>query len=209
VMSGKARRAFDLAEEKPATLDRYRAGGDKFKYLSGPAFWDWQAFVRARRLVEAGVPFVSMQVGLWDHHCDEKSGSIFEGYRSLLPLYDSCLSALITDLHERGLQEDVCVVVWGEFGRTPRINKFGGRDHWPAAGSVLFSGGGLKMGQYVGATSATGEYPVTRPYTPQNILATLYHVLGIDPSATIPDHNGRPQYLLDDRDSVTELIGST
>jgi len=104
----------------------------------------------------------------------------------------NCISALITDLHERGLHKDVCVVVWGEFGRTPRINKFGGRDHWPAAGSVLFSGGGLKMGQYVGETNSIGEYPVTRAYNPQNILATLYHVLGIDPSATIPDHNGRP-----------------
>ncbi len=204
--SGNARRAFDLSNEDPKTLDRYRAGGDKFKYLAGPAFWDWQAFVRARRLVEAGVPFVSMQVGLWDHHCDANSGSIFEGYRSQLPLYDNCLSALITDLHERGLHQDVCVVVWGEFGRTPRINQFGGRDHWPAAGSVLFSGGGLKMGQYVGATNSTGEYPITRPYTPQNILATLYHVLGIDPSATIPDFNGRPQYLLDDREPVAELI---
>ncbi|PYI86559.1 MAG: DUF1501 domain-containing protein [Verrucomicrobia bacterium] len=206
--SGKARRAFDLSDEKPQTLDRYRAGGNKFMYShsSSPASWDWEAFVRARRLVEAGVPFVSMQVGLWDHHCADGLPSIFDSYRSLLPLYDNCLSALITDLHERGLHQDVCVVVWGEFGRTPRINKFGGRDHWPAAGSVLFSGGGLKMGQYVGATSATGEYPITRAYTPQNILATLYHVLGIDPSATIPDHNGRPQYLLDDREPVKELI---
>jgi len=206
--SGKARHAFDLSDEKPGTLDRYRSAGDKFMYShsSSPVTWDWEAFVRARRLVEAGVPFVSMQVGLWDHHCADGLPSIFESYRSLLPLYDSCLSALITDLHERGLHQDVCVVVWGEFGRTPRINKFGGRDHWPAAGSVLFSGGGLKMGQYVGTTSVTGEYPVTRPYTPQNILATLYHVLGIDPSATIPDHNGRPQYLLDDRDPVKELV---
>jgi hypothetical protein len=204
--SGKARRAFDLSEEKPETLDRYRSGGNRFKYLSGPAFWDWEAFVRARRLVEAGVPFVSLQVGLWDHHCDANSGSIFEGYRSLLPLYDICLSALITDLHERGLHEDVCVVVWGEFGRTPRVNKFGGRDHWPGAGCVLFSGGGLRMGQYVGATNSAGEHPVTRAYNPQNILATLYHVLGIDPSAAIRDLNGRPQYLLDDRDPVKELI---
>ena len=206
--SGKARRAFDLSDEKPETLDRYRAGGNKFMYShsSSPVTWDWESFVRARRLVEAGVPFVSLQVGLWDHHCADGLPSIFESYRSLLPLYDNCLSALITDLHERGLHQDVCVVVWGEFGRTPRINKFGGRDHWPGAGSVLFSGGGLKMGQYVGTTNPRGEYPLTRPYTPQNILATLYHVLGIDPSATIPDHNGRPQYLLDDRDPVNELI---
>jgi hypothetical protein len=206
--SGKARRAFDLSDEDPKTLDRYRAAGNKFMYSHSPSpvTWDWEAFVRARRLVEAGVPFVSMQVGLWDHHCAEGLPSLFESYRTLLPLYDTCLSALITDLHERGLHDDVCVVAWGEFGRTPRINKFGGRDHWPGAGSVLFSGGGLKMGQYVGATSAGGEYPVTRAYNPQNILATLYHVLGIDPAATIPDHNGRPQYVLDDRDPVLELI---
>lgn len=206
--SGKARRAFDLSEEKPETLDRYRAGGNKFMYSHSPSpvTWDWESFVRARRLAEAGVPFVSMQVGLWDHHCADGLPSLFESYRSLLPLYDNCLSALITDLHERGLHQDVCVVVWGEFGRTPRINKYGGRDHWPAAGSVLFSGGGLRMGQYVGATNASGEYPVTRAYTPQNILATLYHVLGIDPAATLPDHSGRPQYLLDDRDPVKELI---
>lgn len=206
--NGRARRAFDLSDEKPETLDRYRLGGNKFMYShsSSPVTWDWESFVRARRLVEAGVPFVSMQVGLWDHHCADGLPTLFESYRSLLPLYDNCLSALITDLHERGLHQDVCVVVWGEFGRTPQINKFGGRDHWPAAGSVLFSGGGLKMGQYVGATNSGGEYPVTHPYTPQNILATLYHVLGIDPSATIPDHSGRPQYLLEDREPVKELV---
>jgi hypothetical protein len=204
--SGRARRAFDLSDEKPEVLDRYRVTGNRYFYYRGPAHWDWEAFVRARRLVEAGVTFVSLQVGTWDHHCDANSGSIFEGYRTLLPLYDSCLSALITDLHERGLQEEVCVVVWGEFGRTPRINQYGGRDHWPGAGSVLFSGGGLKMGQYVGATSSGGEHPITRAYNPQNILATLYHALGIDPSVTIPDLNGRPQYVLDDRDPVAELI---
>ena len=147
--SGRARRAFDLSDEDPRTLDRYRAAGNKFMYShsSSPVGWDWEAFVRARRLVEAGVPFVSLQVGLWDHHCADGLPSLFESYRSMLPLYDHCLSALITDLHERGLHQDVCVVVWGEFGRTPRINKYGGRDHWPSAGSVLFSGGGLKMGQ--------------------------------------------------------------
>lgn len=204
--SGKARKAFDLSDEKPEILKRYNTTGNRYQYYRGPAHWDWEAFVRARRLVEAGVTFVSMQVGTWDHHCDASSGSIFEGYRTLLPLYDSCLSALITDLHERGLEKDVCVVVWGEFGRTPRINQYGGRDHWPGAGTVLFSGGGLKMGRVVGATSSGGEYPTTRAYNPQNILSTLYHVLGIDPSATIPDLNGRPQYILDDRDPVLELI---
>ncbi len=206
--TGKARQAFDLTDEKPGTLDRYRAAGNKFMYSHSPTpvAWDWEAFVRARRLVEAGVPFVSLQVGLWDHHCAEGLPSLFKSYRTLLPLYDACISALITDLDERGLHNDVCVVVWGEFGRTPRINKFGGRDHWPAAGSVLFSGGGLKMGQYVGATNSNGETPNTRAYNPQSVLATVYHVLGIDPSATIPDYNGRPQYVLDDRDPIKELI---
>jgi hypothetical protein len=205
---GKARRAFDLSDEKPEVLDRYRAAGGRFMYSHSPTpvFWDWEAFVRARRLVEAGVPFVSMQVGLWDHHCGEGLPNLFKSYRTLLPLYDACLSALISDLDERGLHKDICVVVWGEFGRTPRVNKYGGRDHWPGAGSVLFSGGGLRMGQAVGATSSGGEHPVTRPYTPQNILATLYHVLGIDPSQTVPDHGGRPQYVLDDRAPIKELI---
>jgi len=209
VTNGKARKAFDLADESPKTLDRYRKAGSRYMYSHAPnsqSIWDWEAFVRARRLVEAGVPFVSLQVGLWDHHCAEGLPSLFESYRTLLPLYDACLSALISDLHERGLHQDVCVVVWGEFGRTPRINKFGGRDHWPGAGSVLFSGGGLKMAQYVGETNPTGEYPITRPYAPQNILATCYHVLGIDPSITIPDFNGRPQYVLNERDPVQELI---
>ena len=207
VTSGKARRAFDLSEEKPETLDRYRVAGNKFMYShsSTPVNWDWEAFVRARRLVEAGVPFVSMQVGLWDHHCADGLPSLFKSYRTLLPLYDTCISALINDLHERGLHQEVCVCVWGEFGRTPRVNKYGGRDHWPGAGSVLFSGGGLRMGQMVGQTTAHGENPTTRAYNPQNILSTLYHVLGIDPSAAIPDLGGRPQYVLDDRDPVKEL----
>jgi hypothetical protein len=206
ISSGKARRAFDLADEPDHVLDRYRSGGSKFRYYRNEAHWDWEAFVRARRLAEAGVPFVSMQVGLWDHHCDAKSGSIFEGYQSLLPLYDRCIAALINDLHERGLSDDVCVVAWGEFGRTPKVNKAGGRDHWPGAGCVLFAGGGLKVGQYVGATDARAEAPTTRAYGPQNVLATLYHALGIDPGQTLPDFAGRPQYLLDDRDVISELI---
>jgi uncharacterized protein (DUF1501 family) len=207
ITSGRARKAFDVTDEPAAAVERYKAAGAEFKYLGNKAQWDWQAFLRARRLVEAGVPFVSLQVGLWDHHCNGAgNGTIFEGYRTLLPCYDASMAALITDLHERGLSEDVCVVAWGEFGRTPRVNPTGGRDHWPGAGCVLFAGGGLRMGQYAGATDARAAAPVTRPYGPQNILATLYHVLGIDPSATIPDNGGRPTYLLDDRDVVAELV---
>jgi hypothetical protein len=200
VTGGRARMAFDLSDEKPEILDRYRAAGNRFLCNGGTEFWDWEAFVRARRLVEAGVPFVSMEVGSWDNHAN-----IFKDLRVELPIYDLCLSALLTDLSERGLDKDVCVIVWGEFGRSPRVDG-GGRGHHPGAGFALFAGGGLRMGQVVGATDARGERPITRAYTPQNILATLYHVLGIDPSATIPDPGGRPQYVLDDREPVAELI---
>ncbi|NQV24311.1 MAG: DUF1501 domain-containing protein [Rhodopirellula sp.] len=111
-----------------------------------------------------------------------------------------------TDLHERGLDQDVAVVVCGEMGRTPRINATAGRDHWPQAGFALFAGGGFRTGQVIGATDARGERPVGRPYTPQNILATLYHALGIDPTTTFPDYSGRPRYILDDRRTIAELI---
>jgi uncharacterized protein (DUF1501 family) len=100
----------------------------------------------------------------------------------------------------------VAVVVWGEMGRMPKINKGPGRDHWAESGFVLFAGGGLRMGQVIGATDALGARPRTRPYGPQNVLATLYHVLGIDPSATLPDYSGRPMYLLDDPKPTAELV---
>ena len=207
ITSGAARKALDISDEPESVVDRYRAAGSTFRYLNNDATWDWKAFLRARRLAEAGVPFVSLQVGLWDHHqVNPTDGTLFESYRTLLPCYDASLSTLITDLHERGLGDDVCVVVWGEFGRTPRVNKNGGRDHWPGAGCVLFAGGGLRTGQYVGATDARAEAPTTRAYGPQNVLATLYHVLGIDPGRTLPDFGGRPQYLLDDRDVIAELV---
>ena len=153
------------------------------------------------------MPFVSMQVGLWDHHqVDPTHGTIFDSYRTLLPCYDASIATLISDLHERGLDRDVCVVAWGEFGRTPRVNKNGGRDHWPGAGWVMFAGGGLRMGQYVGETNGRAEHPVSRAYNPQNVLATLYHLLGIDPATTLPDNSGRPMYLLDEREPIAELV---
>jgi uncharacterized protein (DUF1501 family) len=128
----------------------------------------------------------------------------------VVPQLDQSIHALVTDLHERGLDQHVAVVVWGEMGRTPRVGTqkgtTGGRDHWPQAGFALMAGGGLKMGQVIGATDPHGERPKGKPYTPQNVLATLYHVLGIDPVTTLPDHQGRPIYLLDDREPVSELI---
>jgi uncharacterized protein (DUF1501 family) len=142
--------------------------------------------------------------GQWDHH-----DQIFTCLRAILPAYDRSIYALLTDLHERGLDQDVAVVVWGEMGRTPRVGTqrgtVGGRDHWPQSGFCLMAGGGLRMGQVVGATDPRGENPRGRAYTPQNVLATLYYVLGIDPQTTINDHQGRPIYLLDDREKVAEL----
>jgi hypothetical protein len=206
ITSPQVREAFDISKEPAELVERYGRKGRTFEYNKGPAQWDFEAFIRARRLAEAGVPYISLQVGLWDHHGGDAQGSIFGGYRTLLPMYDQSISALIEDLHARGLDKDVAVVVWGEFGRTPKVNAGGGRDHWPGAGFALFSGGGLKMGQVVGATDKTASSPTTRPYSPQNVLATLYHVLGIDPSATLPDHNGRPMYLLDEREPIAELV---
>jgi len=206
--SGKARRAFDLSDEKPETLDRYRAGGNKFMYShsSSPVSWDWESFVRARRLVEAGVSFVSMQVGLWDHHCAEGLPTIFESYRSLLPLYDACLSALITDLHERGLPPGR---VRGGVGRVrahaadQQIRRprplAGGRQRallrWRAEDGTIRR-----------TTSSGGEYRSPAP-TPRRTFwrrSTTYS--GSIPRRPFPTTAARPQYLLDDRDPVKELI---
>jgi hypothetical protein len=207
VTSARVRDAFDISKEPPEVVARYGDRNARFHYLDVQYGFDFESFIRARRLVEAGVPFVSLNVARWDHHCLVPSqGSIFYSYRTLLPLYDMAVAALISDLHERGLSEQVAVVVWGEFGRTPRVNRTGGRDHWPSAGSALIVGGGLQMGQYVGETEGHAERPKTRVYGPQNVLATLYHVLGIDPESTIRDSAGRPMYLLDDRQPIRELL---
>src|SRR5262249_9116235 len=158
-------------------------------------------FLLARRLVEAGVPAITMRVGSWDHHGNvfSQGGNIWFSLRTVLPFLDRTIHALVTDLHERGLDKDVLVVVWGEFGRTPKISQ-GGRDHWPDTGYALFAGGGLKMGQVVGETDSQAARPKNRGVGAQNVLATIYHALGIDPSITVPDFSGRPMYLLDERE---------
>jgi hypothetical protein len=201
ISSSRVREAFDLSREPAAMHERY--GGDiHYKYdPDRRRCWEGSKFLLARRLVEAGVPVVTLAVGVWDTHSDH-----FRYQRDNVPLLDRSLHALITDLHDRGLDDDVAVVVCGEMGRTPRINKTGGRDHWPSAGFALFAGGGLRTGQVVGATDVRGERPQSRPYTPQNILATMYHVLGIDPATTFVDHAGRPRYLLDDQEPIAELV---
>jgi hypothetical protein len=205
IASPQARDAFDISREPDSVRGRY-----------GPA----TQLLQARRLVEAGVKVVSVSFvgadqgrkeacgfggGTWDTH-----GNLDKCMGHLLPQLDRAVHALATDLGERGLDKDVVVVIWGEMGREPRITpnpgRTPGRGHWPQAGFALMLGGGLKMGQVVGATDNRGANPIGRPYTPQNVLATLYHVLGIDPEQTLPDHMGRPMYLLDDRRPIEELI---
>jgi hypothetical protein len=200
ITSSKTREAFDIKREPEPVRARY-----------GPA----TRFLQARRLVEAGVSVVTLSAagtifpgGDWDTHAggDQKNETNFGNLRRKLPVYDRAVSALVADLYDRGLEKDVLVLVWGEFGRTPKINKTGGRDHWAPASFVVMVGGGLKMGQVVGDTGPRAERSRGTPYTPQNVLATIYHVLGIDPATTIPDHTGRPIYLLDDRRRIEELL---
>ena len=154
-------------------------------------------FLAARRLVEAGVRVVSLAYGRWDWH-GRPHGTNFENARDHLPQLDQGLTALLDDLEARGMLDDVTVLVWGEFGRTPRINKNGGRDHWPNVGCALLAGGGMRTGQVIGATNRLGEHPTERPVHFQEIFATLYHNLGINTDrATLNDLHGRPRFLVD------------
>ena len=188
VSSPRVRDAFDVDKEPEKVRQQYGK-------LS--------QFLLARRLAEAGVAVVTVLApGYWDTHSDN-----FKTMRQLLPQVDKGIHALVTDLHQRGLDKDVTVVVWGEYGRTPKINKAAGRDHWPQASFALIAGGGFKMGQVIGATTAKAEHPVGGAYIPQNLLATLYQeVFGIDPATTLTDHSGRPIYLLDERELIKELL---
>ena len=163
-------------------------------------------FLVARRLVEAGARVVSMNYSRWDWHGGD--GMNFPRTREEAPLLDRALTGLLLDLKERGLDQDVSVVVWGEFGRTPKINKMNSRDHWPQATFALVAGGGMNTGQVIGATNRLGEHPIERPVTFQEIFATLYHNMGIDVrTATIEDLSGRPQYLVDAGvEPIRELI---
>ncbi len=186
VLSPVARRAFNVNEEPPETHARYG------KYC--------ESLLMARRLVEAGVNVVTLKLGDWDTHEHN-----FRDMRDQLPQLDRGFHALISDLYERGLQRDVAVVLWGEFGRAPRVSRIAGRDHWPDAGAAVLAGGGFKVGQVLGETDAHAARSKGRPDTPANIFATLYRHLGIDPAITLPDHNGRPMYLLEDRESIQNL----
>jgi hypothetical protein len=186
VTSNKVRDALDISGEMQTVRARY---GKSTSWL------------QALRLVESGVSVVSLDGGLDSFDTHEKN---YPRLRKLLPDLDEKIHALVTDLHERGLERDVTLVVWSEFGRTPKINNLAGRDHHPT-GSVLMAGGGLKMGQAIGATDANADKVIGTPYRATHVLATLYGVLGIDPATTLPDFSNRPMYLLDDRQTIKEL----
>jgi uncharacterized protein (DUF1501 family) len=202
--SGRLAAAMDLSREPAKVLERYTppvaAAAERF-YTSedGTAA---RKLLLARRLIEAGVRCVSVSFSDFDTHANN-----FGRMRQLLPIVDHALHALVTDLDERGLLGDVAIVAWGEFGRTPKINKDAGRDHWPEVSPALLVGGGLKGGQVIGATDREGGRVVSRPVQFQDVFATLYRTLGIDPSATtLIDPNGRPQHLLERGEPLRELV---
>ena len=186
--------ALDLSREAPKVVERYGVNDPTYQRDGAPKMI--RNFCVARRLVEAGARVVSMNYSRWDWHGGD--GMNFPRSRQEFPLLDQGLSSLIIDLHERGLDKDVTVVVWGEFGRTPRINKNNSRDHWPRTSFALMAGGGLRHGQVIGATDKNGSDIVDRPLKFQEVFATMYHALGINPrTATVRDNGGRPQYLVD------------
>jgi hypothetical protein len=196
--SSKLADALDLERESPRVRDAYGRGDPKPAGFgdAGPLMNDY--LLTARRLVEAGVRVVTLAYGRWDWH-GKPHGTNFDNARHHLPVLDQGLSALLDDLKARGMDKDVTVLVWGEFGRTPKINKEGGRDHWPQVGCALMAGGGMKTGQVIGSTTAQADLPKDRPVHFQEVFATLYHNLGLDPrTRTVTDHSGRPQYLVDD-----------
>lgn len=204
--SNRLAEALDLEREDRRLRDRYGYGSPKPAGYgdAGPLLNTY--FLTARRLVEAGVRCVTLAYGRWDWH-GRPHGTTFENSREHMPMLDQGVTALVEDLHQRGLDRDVAVVVWGEFGRTPKINPQGGRDHWPPVSCGLLAGGGLRTGQVIGSTNRLGEHAKDRPVTYQEVFATLYHHLGIDVNtATVADLSGRPQYLVDHAQPLREVI---
>lgn len=189
--SSRLAKALDIEAEEPLLRDRYGRGSAKLQADGGPKLLD--QFLLARRLVESGVRCVTLAFSRWDWH-----GNNFGRAREDFPMLDQGVTALVEDLHQRGMDKDVSVVVWGEFGRTPKINPQGGRDHWPRVSCALLACGGMKMGQVIGSTDRLGGEAEDRPVHFQEVFSTLYHNLGIDTSSvTIPDLSGRPRYLVE------------
>ena len=196
--------ALDLSKEDPRIVERYGKSNEEFRRDGGPRMIE--NFCIARRLVEAGVRYVALNFSRWDWHGGD--GMNFVESKIDFPMLDQGLAALVSDLHERGLDKDVSVVVWGEFGRTPKLNKMNSRDHWPQANCALLAGGGLRTGQVIGETTRYGEEPASHPVKFQEIFATLYHQMGLDAHRDrIFDGAGTPRYPVDsDIEPIRELI---
>ena len=189
--SSRLLKALDISGEDTKLRDRYGKGTDKIQGDAAPRLNE--QFLLARRLVEAGVRVVTISYSFWDWH-----GQNFRNAKQNLPDFDQAITALVQDLHDRGMAKDVTVLAWGEFGRSPRINAQGGRDHWPNVSCALMAGGGMKTGQAIGATDRLGGEANDRPVHFQEIFATMYSNLGINPNTTtVPDLTGRPHYLVD------------
>lgn len=188
VTGDAARDAFDITQEDQKTREKYGMNGTG------------QNVLLARRLIERGVTVATIRTGSWDDH-----NGIAKRMKSKGPSYDQAVAALVTDLHERGLDKKVMLVCMGEFGRTPKINRNAGRDHWGSVMSVLMAGGGLPVGQIIGSSDSKGAVPKDRPYRPEDVLHTMYQHLGIDPSMTFVDNSGRPRYVLERRNPIIEL----
>lgn len=186
--------ALDASKEDRRVRERYGFDDPALERDGAPRMV--RSFLLARRLVEAGARVVTLNFSRWDWHGGD--GMNFPEGRRNFPLLDSALTALVEDLHVRGLDQTVSVVCWGEFGRTPRINNSNSRDHWPQANCAVLAGGGMKTGQVIGSTTRLGERPNSRPVKFQEVFATLYHNLGIDVNqARVIDLSGRPQFLVD------------
>jgi hypothetical protein len=189
ILSRQSQSAFDVEKEPTKLRDRY--GRNTFG----------QSCLLARRLVESGVRFVTVNYGGWDHHAQ-----IWKGLDNKLHELDQGLSAFLTDMDVRGLMEETLIAVFGEFGRTPKINKDTGRDHWGPAASLLFAGAGVQGGKVIGATDKEGAYVTRRPVSPADVAWTIYHTLGIDPTRHLHTPDGRPVEILDRGDTVHELF---
>ena len=192
--------ALDVSKEPDKVRERYGDGKPyKYQYDGAPTCND--QLLMARRLVEAGARCVTLSYGRWDSH-----GKNFDLVRDHGTKLDQCLTALVEDLDARGMLNDVAVIAWGEFGRTPKINNGAGRDHWPQVSCAILAGGGLRTGQVIGSTNRLGEYAASRPVTFGDIFATLWHALGVDPeTTTINDPQGRPQHLVEGK-VIRELV---
>ncbi|MEZ6054451.1 MAG: DUF1501 domain-containing protein [Planctomycetaceae bacterium] len=189
--SSKLVDALDVEKEDPALIERYGRGEDKLQADGSTRLLT--NFLIARRLIEAGVRCVSLSFSRWDWH-----GGNFSRARQDFPMLDQAVSALIEDLENRGMLDDIPVIVWGEFGRTPKINSSAGRDHWPRVSCALMAGGGMRHGQIIGATNRLGEYATQRPVHFQEVFATLYKSMGINiEKTTLRDFQGRPQFLVE------------